>query len=132
MKDDGFIEVIADPETGTISEAGKIADADDLKEAASKKAAVAKAKIPLIAATETAIKGNNGSRAVSIYTQLQVAEVTLLRFLPRILRRTVFGQRFSITLFRDQRGARCGIGKPCLPHDPDTIVSATGRYAQPC
>jgi hypothetical protein len=83
MKGDSFVEVVADPETGTIRDAKKITDADDLKEAASQKTAMAKAKVPLIAATETAIQRNNGSRAVNIYPQLEngrpVAEVTLLQ-----------------------------------------------------
>jgi hypothetical protein len=83
MKGDGFTEVVADPKTGTIAEAEKITDADDLKAAAAQKAAMAKAKVPLLVATETAVKANAGSRAVSVYPQLQgsnpVAEVTLLQ-----------------------------------------------------
>lgn len=83
MKDDGFTEVVADPKTGAVTEAEKITDADDLKAAASQKAAMAKAKVPLLAATENAVKANSGSRAVSVYPQLQngrpVAEVTLLQ-----------------------------------------------------
>ena len=83
LKDDNFIEVAADPKTGTIGEAEKIKDAEDLKAATAQKAAMAKAKVPLITATETAVKANPGFRAVSIYPQLQsgqaVAEVTLLQ-----------------------------------------------------
>ena len=83
MKGDGFTEVVADPKTGTITEAETIKDADDLKAAAAQKAAMAKAKVPLLTAAETAVKANAGSRAVSIYPQLQngdaVAEVTLLQ-----------------------------------------------------
>jgi hypothetical protein len=83
MKGDGFTEVVADPKTGAIAEAEKITDADDLKTAESQKAAIAKAKVPLLVATETAVKANAGSRAVSVYPQLQgsnpVAEVTLLQ-----------------------------------------------------
>jgi hypothetical protein len=83
MKGDGFMEVVADPKTGAIAEAEKITDADDLKAAESQKAAMAKAKVPLLTATETAVKANAGSRAVSVYPQLQgsnpVAEVTLLQ-----------------------------------------------------
>src|ERR1700724_940556 len=82
MKGDGFMEVVADPKTGAIAEAEKITDADDLKAAESQKAAMAKAKVPLLTATETAVKANAGSQAVSIYPQLRngdaVAEVTLL------------------------------------------------------
>ena len=83
MKGDGFTEVVADPKTGAITEAETIKDADDLKAAAAQKAAMAKAKVPLLTAAETAVKANAGSRAVSIYPQLQnggaVAEVTLLQ-----------------------------------------------------
>ena len=83
MKGDGFTEVVADPKTGAVAEAEKITDADDLKAAAAQKAAMAKAKVPLLVATETAVKANAGSRAVSVYPQLQgsnpVAEVTLLQ-----------------------------------------------------
>src|SRR6266513_764886 len=83
MKGDGFMEVVADPKSGAIAKAEKITDADDLKAAASQKAAMAKAKVPLLTAAETAVKANAGSQAVSIYPQLQgsnpVAEVTLLQ-----------------------------------------------------
>ena len=58
-------------------------DADDLKEATAQKAAMAKAKVSLASAVETAVNANPGSRAVSIYPQLQngsaTAEVTLLQ-----------------------------------------------------
>jgi hypothetical protein len=44
---------------------------------------MAKAKVPLLTVTETAVKANPGSQGVSIYPQLQngqaVAEVTLLQ-----------------------------------------------------
>jgi len=60
-----------------------ITDAGDLKEAAEQKAAMAKAKVPLLTATETAVKANAGSRAVSIVPELKggqaMAEVTLLQ-----------------------------------------------------
>jgi len=62
MKGDGFTEVVADPKTGAIAKAEKITDAGDLKEAISQKAAMAKAKVPLAAATETAVKAHAGSR----------------------------------------------------------------------
>jgi hypothetical protein len=52
MKGDGFTEVVADPKTGAIAEAEKITDADDLKAAESQKAAMSKAKVPLLTATE--------------------------------------------------------------------------------
>jgi hypothetical protein len=83
MKDDGFTEFVADPKSGAVTEAEKITDADDLKDATSQKAAMAKAKVSLVVATENAVKSNTGSRAVSIYPELQnghpVAEVTLLQ-----------------------------------------------------
>jgi hypothetical protein len=83
MKGDGFTEVVADPSTGAIKEAETIKEADDLKEATEQKAAMAKAKVPLLNAAETAVNANAGFRAVSIYPQLQngnpMAEVTLLQ-----------------------------------------------------
>jgi hypothetical protein len=82
MKGDGYMEVVADPKTGAIAKAERITDADDLKEAASQKAAMAPAKVSLLVATETAVKANPGSRAVSIVPGLKngqaTAEVTLL------------------------------------------------------
>jgi len=83
MKGSDFMEVVADPNTGTIAKAEKITDAGDLKEAAEQKAAVAKAKVPLLTATETAVNANAGSRAVSVVPELKngqaTAEVTLLQ-----------------------------------------------------
>ena len=83
LKGDDFIEVVADPKTGAIAKAEKITDADDLKAAAAQKAAMAKATVLLLAATDAAAKANAGLRTVSIYPQLQnghaVAEVTLLQ-----------------------------------------------------
>jgi hypothetical protein len=84
MKGNGndFMEVVADPKTGAVAKAEKITDAGDLKEAASQKAAMAKAKVPLLTAAETAVKANAGSLAVSIIPELRngqaTAEVTLL------------------------------------------------------
>jgi hypothetical protein len=83
MKGNDFMEVVADPNTGAIAKAEKITDSGDLKEAAEQKAAMAKAKVPLLTATETAVKANAGSRAVSIVPELKngqaTAEVTLLQ-----------------------------------------------------
>src|SRR6516165_3243908 len=83
MKDNDFMEIVADPNTGTIAKAEKIADADDIKEATEQKAAMAKSKVPLLNATETAVNANAGSRAVSIVPELKngqaMAEVTLLQ-----------------------------------------------------
>jgi len=87
IKDDGFMreavmEVVADPQTGAIAKAEKFTDADDLKAATSQSAAMAKAKVSLLTATETAVKANTGFRAVSIFPELKggqaTAEVTLL------------------------------------------------------
>ena len=83
LKGNDFMEVVADPNTGAIAKAEKITDAGDLKEAAEQKAAMAKAKVPLLTATETAVKANAGSRAISIVPELKngqaMAEVTLLQ-----------------------------------------------------
>ena len=83
MKGNDFMEVVADPNTGAVAKAEKITEADDLKEATEQKAAMAKAKVPLLTAAETAVKANAGSRAVSIVPELKggqaVAEVTLLQ-----------------------------------------------------
>ena len=83
MKGTDFMEVVADPNTGAIAKAEKITDAGDLKEAAEQKAAMAKAKLPLLTATETAVKANAGSRALSVVPELKggqaMAEVTLLQ-----------------------------------------------------
>jgi hypothetical protein len=83
MKGNDFMEVVADPKTGAIAKAEKITDAEDLKEAAEQKAAMAKAKVPLLTATDTAVKANAGAQAVSIVPELKneqaMAEVTLLQ-----------------------------------------------------
>jgi hypothetical protein len=82
MKGSDFMEVVADPKTGAIAKSEKITDPDDLKEAASQKAAMAKAKVSLLSAAEAAVKANAGSRAVSIVPELKngqaTVEVTLL------------------------------------------------------
>lgn len=83
LKGDHFMEVVVDPKTVTIAKAEKITEAGDLKEAAAQKAAMAKATMSLLDATDAAVKANPGYQAVSIYPQQQnggpVAEVTLLR-----------------------------------------------------
>jgi hypothetical protein len=83
MKGNDFMEVVADPNTGAMAKAEKITDAMDLKEATEQKAAMAKAKVPLLTAIETAVNANAGSRAVSIVPELKsgqaTAEVTLLQ-----------------------------------------------------
>src|SRR5215467_8021014 len=52
MKGNDFMEVVADPKTGAVGKAEKITDADDLKEAAEQKAAMAKAKVNVLTAAE--------------------------------------------------------------------------------
>jgi hypothetical protein len=83
LKGNDFMEVVADPKTGAIAKAEKITDADDLKEAAAQKAAMAKATVSLLAATEATVKANAGFRAVSITPELKeghpMAEVNLLQ-----------------------------------------------------
>src|SRR4029077_5388857 len=61
MKGNDFMEVVADPQTGAIAKAEKITDAGDLKDAAEQKAAMAKSKVPLLTAAETALNANAGS-----------------------------------------------------------------------
>ncbi len=82
-KGDGFIEAVLDPATGAIVKAEKITDAGDLKEAKAQSDTMAKAKQSLLAATEAAVKGNSGFRAVSVEPEIKdghpVAEVTLLQ-----------------------------------------------------
>jgi hypothetical protein len=83
LKGGDFMEVVVDPKTGTVAKAEKITDAGDLKEAAAQKSAMAKATTALLAAADAAAQANPGSRAVSVYPQLQngspIAEVTLLQ-----------------------------------------------------
>jgi hypothetical protein len=83
MKGNDFMEIIADPNNGAIAKAEKITDAGDIKDAAEQKAAMAKAKVPLLNATDTAVNANAGSRAVSIVPEMKngqaTAEVTLLQ-----------------------------------------------------
>jgi hypothetical protein len=82
-KDDDFTEVVADPKTGMIVKSEKITDSDELNDAADQKAAMEKATISLLAATEAAVKANAGFRAVAIFPDLRdghaVAEITLLQ-----------------------------------------------------
>jgi hypothetical protein len=81
-KRDEFSEVVTDPKTGTIVRSEKLTDDDELSDAADQKAAMAKAKVSLLAAADTAVKDNAGARAVAIFPDLRdghaIAEVTLL------------------------------------------------------
>jgi hypothetical protein len=82
-KGDDFAEIVADPNSGTIVKSEKITDNDDLNDAAEQKSAMAKATVSLLAAADTAVKDNAGSRVVGIFPELKdghaVAEVTLLQ-----------------------------------------------------
>jgi hypothetical protein len=79
---DGFTEVLVAPDNGSVMKAEKITDEEDLKAAAAQKAAMEKAKMPLLAATEKAVGANAGARGVSIYPELKdgqpVAAITLV------------------------------------------------------
>jgi hypothetical protein len=74
-------EVVLDPALGSIRKGGKITDRDDLKEAASQTAAMAKATRASLAATGDAVKANPGSRTISAMPRLDgghaVADVIL-------------------------------------------------------
>jgi hypothetical protein len=83
MKSDGFAEVAIDPKTGAIKKAEKITDAEDLEAAAAQKAAMEKATISLLAATQKAVAANAGYQAVSITPEMKeghpTADITLLQ-----------------------------------------------------
>jgi hypothetical protein len=77
-----FTEVIVDTKTGAVSQAEKIKDSEDLNAAAKQKAAIDKATVSLLAATDKAVKAHPGDRAVSIFPETTAghptAEVTLM------------------------------------------------------
>jgi len=83
MKADRFDEVVIDPKSGAVAKTEKITEGDDLKDATAQKAAMAKAKITLLAATEASLKANAGARATSVVPKLTdghpVAELSLLQ-----------------------------------------------------
>jgi hypothetical protein len=83
QKGKDFFEVIVDLKTGAVANAEKISDAGDLKESAEQSAAMAKAKVSLLAAADTAVKANAGFRLVGIVPELKdghpTAEVNLLQ-----------------------------------------------------
>ena len=83
MKADGFAEVVIEPKTGAIAKAEKITDAEDLEAAATQKAAMEKATISLLAATQKAVTANAGYQAVSITPEMReghpTADITLLQ-----------------------------------------------------
>ena len=77
----GFVETILDPKGGAVISIAQITDADDLTEAIAQKAAMQRATVSLVTATERVIEENPGSRAVSVVPELRnrhpVAMVTL-------------------------------------------------------
>jgi hypothetical protein len=83
LKGNDFSEVVADPRTGAITKAEKISDKEDLEAVAKQKAAMEKATVTLLAATDKAVKANAGFRAVSILPAMEgghpTASVTLLQ-----------------------------------------------------
>ena len=83
VKGDGFSEVVINPASGKVAKAETITDKEDLEHATAQKAAMDKAKVTLLAATDKALKSNSGYRAVSIVPQMKadhpVADVTLVR-----------------------------------------------------
>ena len=83
MKGDRFSELIINHTSGAVAKDEWITDGDDLKAAQAQAAAMAKAKVTLDVATDTAVKGNPGYRAVSVVPKLDagrpVAVVILMK-----------------------------------------------------
>ena len=83
MKGAQFSEVIVDHKSGAIKKSEPITDADDMKAAQAQSAAMAKAKLALDAAVDSAVKANAGYRAVSVVPALDggrpVAAVVLMK-----------------------------------------------------
>lgn len=80
---DQFDEVIVDHKSGAIKKSEKITDADDLKDAKEQGQVMAKAKLGLDQAVDSAVKANGGYRAVSVMPMLKggapLAEITLMK-----------------------------------------------------
>jgi len=78
-----FFEVVVDPDSGAVVKTEPIGEGEDYTAAQSQSAAMAKAKVSLRAAVETALKGNAGFRALSVTPSLKdgraVAEVALAK-----------------------------------------------------
>ena len=83
MKGAQFSEVIVDHKSGAIKKSEPITDADDMKAAQAQSAAMAKAKLALDAAVDSAVKANAGYRAVSVVPMLAgnqpVATIVLMK-----------------------------------------------------
>ena len=82
-KGGGFSEVLVDPKTGRVAKVEAIEGGEDLTAAKAQADAMAKAKTPLQAAIDAAIKKNPGFRPVSVIPGLKdghpVADVTLVK-----------------------------------------------------
>src|SRR5215470_1365195 len=58
MTADGYSEVVVAPDSGSVLKAEKITDAEDIEHATAQKAAMEKASVSLMAATEHAVREN--------------------------------------------------------------------------
>jgi len=78
-----FFEVVVDPNSGAVVKTEPIGEGEDYTAAQSQSAAMAKAKVSLRAAVQTALQGNAGFRAVSVTPSLKdgrgTADVTLAK-----------------------------------------------------
>ena len=83
LKGGKYFEVIVDHNSGKVVKAEPITEAEDYTAAQSQSGAMAKAKVPLRAAVEKALRDNAGYHAVSITPSLKdgraVADVTLAK-----------------------------------------------------
>jgi len=83
MKGDRFSELVIDHTSGAVANDEWITEDDDLKAAQAQAAAMAKANVTLDVATDNAVKGNAGYRAVSVTPTLAggrpVAVVILMK-----------------------------------------------------
>jgi hypothetical protein len=82
-KGGAFSEVLVDPKSGQVAKAEAIEAGEDLTAAKAQADAMAKAKTPLAAAVDAAVKKNKGFRAVSVTPTLAnghpAADVTLMK-----------------------------------------------------
>ncbi len=82
-KGGAFSEVVVDPKTGRVAKVEAIEGGEDLPAAKTQADAMAKAKTPLGAAVDGAVKKNPGFRPVSVIPGLKdghpVADVTLIK-----------------------------------------------------
>src|SRR6266511_2688120 len=66
-----FFEVVVDPNSGAVVKTEPIGEGEDYTAAQSQSAAMAKAKVSLRAAVESALRGNAGFRGVSVTPALK-------------------------------------------------------------